>query len=375
MFDGRKRSTIPHIFPTQLIIPDPCIIYLDLNHWINLSKCISGHDDGKNYQTTYDACLDAVNSGRAIFPISIFTYLEILRNQHHDQRRYIRMVIEEISRYKTILPRDIIARLEFEQVLIEHELIDTHTVPAIDYINYGVASAFGQSLVPRIVDQNGSDVTSKTIRTHDLGAKGFTTALAHGLLQLERKVIDGPSNEVDDLELRQYGWQPEKALDTFDQKAKYENELKQTLDESTNDPNDGKNWRAGRLRDVVSAREFFVEMNDIFSEVLVRHALAKESVFDLSDTNSSVRKNRNITDSMPSFDAAITLKSSYHSDANFTWTRNDIFDIYAMSVSLPYCDIVATDKAVKSQIQKNKLDRLFRTKVIAKIQELPALLL
>ncbi len=48
---------------------------------------------------------------------------------------------------------------------------------------------------------------------------------------------------------------------------------------------------------------------------------------------------------MPSSLVAITLKTRYHADSNHRWTTNDIHDIDALAVAVPYCDAVFTDKA------------------------------
>jgi hypothetical protein len=46
---------------------------------------------------------------------------------------------------------------------------------------------------------------------------------------------------------------------------------------------------------------------------------------------------------MPSGDIAVTLLAEYHRDATFDWKRNHLFDIDALSVAVPYCDLIATD--------------------------------
>jgi hypothetical protein len=46
---------------------------------------------------------------------------------------------------------------------------------------------------------------------------------------------------------------------------------------------------------------------------------------------------------MPDTDVTAVLKTSRHRDATRTWTSNDMFDIDAPTVAVPYCDIVGTD--------------------------------
>ena len=74
---------------------------------------------------------------------------------------------------------------------------------------------------------------------------------------------------------------------------------------------------------------------------------------------------------MPSFDVSVTLKSSLHRDANHEWTNNDIFDIRALSLTIPYCDVVVTDNAMCSHVMRHNLPQRYATIVISKLTELP----
>ena len=63
MSEGRTRVDLPYTFPLNLRRPGTRLVYLDLNHWINLSKCISGHKDGPRYRTVFNACVTAASKG------------------------------------------------------------------------------------------------------------------------------------------------------------------------------------------------------------------------------------------------------------------------------------------------------------------------
>ena len=73
---------------------------------------------------------------------------------------------------------------------------------------------------------------------------------------------------------------------------------------------------------------------------------------------------------MPSFDVAVTLKTAYHRDATHRWTSNDIHDIDALGSTLPYCDIVVTDKAVASTAAQTGLSDRLNTVVLARVEDL-----
>jgi len=57
---------------------------------------------------------------------------------------------------------------------------------------------------------------------------------------------------------------------------------------------------------------------------------------------------------MPSFDVSVTLKTSYHQGPTRRWAANDIHDSDAVSSTIPYCDVVLTDRAVAAHAAANR---------------------
>ena len=83
---------------------------------------------------------------------------------------------------------------------------------------------------------------------------------------------------------------------------------------------------------------------------------------------------RRAFDSMPSFDVAVSLKVAYHRDPGHQWTVNDFPDIDALASTLPYCDIVVTDKAAASNAIRAGLGERLDTVILSRLADLPALL-
>jgi hypothetical protein len=50
--------------------------------------------------------------------------------------------------------------------------------------------------------------------------------------------------------------------------------------------------------------------------------------------------------SMTSTEVSIEIKTAWHGNRDKQWTANDIYDIDASSLAVPYCDIVVTEKRV-----------------------------
>ena len=187
---------------------------------------------------------------------------------------------------------------------------------------------------------------------------------------MTKMIIEGPANLSEEEELQANGWNPEALRAMYDDRVRLETHLVTEFDKDEASDSSSVNWRKGRLRDVVSARELFHEAIGTFRAVLNQQGLEFEDVFDMSGTSSALRHNRRVTDVIPTFDVAVTLKTSYHRNPDYLWKRNDIFDIDAMSTVLPYCEVVVTDKAMKSHIEQTKLARRLNTKVLTNLDDL-----
>lgn len=369
MSDGRDRVDLPYAVPSNLRLPTLRLIYLDLNHWINLSKCKAEHKDGQRYRVAFEACTAAVDEGSVQFPISLSTIMEINAIQSPQQRLWLRRTIEQLSRFGAVLPRAVTATLEFEQVLA-NELDGLHlrTAP-FDYVGTGVAWALGMRINPSVVDRNGRDITTEALPDLRPELRPFLDP-EFVSYTLTGMVIEGPSGPTEEADLRAHGWNPQALTEMMDKRALVESQFVKNLDDYIVADPSSVDWRKGRLRDIISARELILETNETFSAVLDQQKLTLDDVFDTSGTSSAVHHNRCITDAMPTFDVAVTLKASYHRNRNHSWTRNDIFDIDAMSTVLPYCDVVVIDKEMASHLGRTALAGRLGTKVLSSLDDL-----
>jgi hypothetical protein len=119
---------------------------------------------------------------------------------------------------------------------------------------------------------------------------------------------------------------------------------------------------------VVAAREILIEIHDPLSEGLAARGA------DLADVAPDPDAARHLFDGMPSFDVAVTLKTAYHRDPQHRWTVNDIHDIDALGSTVPYADIVVTDKAVAHHLNARGVANRCGTTVISRLADLPELL-
>ena len=367
---GSKLSSITDIshakgkgllWPTTLILParPPRLIYLDLNHWIELSKAHSGHKDGERHRDILRACLEAVSDNRAVFPLSQHIYAEIAKITSYRQRHDLREVIEQVCQYKVVTALSVVATHEIETVL--NQVVGPSPVPlnTTDYLDWGVDRAFGRVGDIRIRSASGEDVTEEFRRNYPQGPTAFDGIILDAQLELNRKAVEGPTPQEEPL-LRKQGWKPEVIVQASERSASAEREQAQRLD-------DDPNWRLGRIRDLITAREAIVEVGDIFAEGFARRGFGAVDQFFAANPDDL----RAVYSGMPSFNVAVTLKMSLHRDSNHRWTNNDIFDIRALALTIPYCDVVLTDRSMWSHVTRHKLPERYDTAVISRLTDLP----
>lgn len=346
-------------WPSTLRVPSrpPKLVYLDLNHWVSLAKAQRGHPDGDRFKDALAALCDAADRGAAVFPISDAIYSEITQIGQHRQRRDLREVIERVSGFMVITSRPIIATHEVESLLDERVGPSRDPINTMDYLDWGVARAFGMvgGFAIRSRD-SGADVTEEVRAKHPDGPEAFDRALWEAQLGLNRSVIDGPSPD-EEPEMRMLGWDPMPVIETARRRAEQEIEQVKRFDA---DPK----WRRRRIRDVVVAREVAIELNDALGRGLTDRGVTFNAAFPATDDPLRA------WDSMPSFDVAVTMKVAYHRDPLHRWKPNDVHDIDALGSTLPYCDIVVTDKAAASHAIRTGLAERFGTIVLSRLSDL-----
>jgi hypothetical protein len=182
-----------------------------------------------------------------------------------------------------------------------------------------------------------------------------------GALKLNRSVLDGPTSDEEEAEMRSRAWNPLAAFEVAERRAQQE------IDQVARF-NADPGWRKGRIRDVIAVREVAIELNDHLAKGLADRGVAFEEVF------TSPEMTRAAWDAMPSFDVAVTIKTEYHRDPNHTWRTNDIADIDALGSALPYCDVVLTDKAVVANARRTGLAERLGTTILSSLEGLPDVL-
>jgi hypothetical protein len=353
------RDTAPAlVWPPLLELPpdDVKLVYLDLNHWISFAQASTGHPNGTRFVDTLKACKAATSAGAAVFVLSATHYLELNKIKDPSQRQAIANVMEELTGFASLIDRVVVMSLELDAMLDPLAKAPSPW-PRIPVLGRGVRHCFGRASGVRIMGPDG-DATEE-VRAQ-MGAEKFDELVAQAELGLERSVLRGPADdEVENLRAR--GYKPETTIESGEKRAAQERQLTTILDA---DPA----ARHDRLRDVVATRELCVEFEDILPRVLVPRQLA------LRDVISDPESGRKFVRAMPGTEVSIELKKAWHSNRDKKWSANDIYDIDAMALAVPYCDIVVTEKACHHALTTAQLGERMHTALLRDLNELPSTL-
>ena len=348
-----------HLWPQTLRLPDPSLktIYLDLNHWIALAQVRAGRSDGSANHEVLEFCRQASEARSAVFPISLSTFMEVLKIKDRERRKSLRMMIEELSRYMVVAHRAVVAAHEMEALLDRQVGRNPTPIHTMEFLDWGVSRAMGRRGGFRVVSAAGEDVTEEVRQSFADGPEAFDKILEEANWELNRQLLEGPSMD-EESKLRQQGYNPEAILEDYEREAEAETELARRLD-------DEPKWRRGRLRDVVAAWEMEHKIDSIW-----QRGCRERGVGALSEAFPPGAASRRAFYSMPSFDASVTLRASIHKNSNHHWRNNHVHDIHALAVALPYCDVVITDREMVSHAERTGLAKRFNTRVLSRLSEL-----
>jgi hypothetical protein len=334
--------------------PGPLLVYLDLNHWIGLAKAAKGHREGFRYADALAACREAIAQEKAIFPLSGVHYMEVSKIERRARRSDLAAIMMELSRFNTLIGRAKLLDIEREAAIDAVALPRVFESEPWPYLAWGVMHCLGRTGALKL---GGSPETMQQI-PDDLVKR----IEAQAQLRFEYVSLAGPQNDTEQNELEQRGWEPAGSAKVAEERAQAERDQVKRFDED-----EDEHHRRKRLHDVVYAREVVTELEALNKSLESRPPLAKTLLASKEQFDAMLAL-------MPSLTVTIELKVGYHRNPQTKWTSNAIFDIDAMSVAVPYCDIVAADNQVRSVLRQAKLHETMDTDIISSPDQLVQLL-
>ncbi|WP_431042190.1 hypothetical protein ACQUSR_09895 [Streptomyces sp. P1-3] len=282
-------------------------------------------------------------------------YMEMAGIRDPSQRADIADVMEEVSGFTAILARSHIVRLEIEAALDRALSASSPHIADLKLLGHGVGHAMGMRRGLRFRSADG-DVTASVRDGWPGGPADFDAWLANARRDLERASLRGPT-DAEVPQLRAMGWDPTVARAIAEERAEVERQQATRLD---NEPR----WRRSRLRDVVQVRYLTIEIIDILTQALADRGNTIEQVF--TDREASM----SFAESMPSADVHVALMEAAHRNRDKSWEPNDIYDVDALSIAVPYCDLVVTERHACHVLRTARIPEGQQTEVVATPAEL-----
>jgi len=333
------------VWPPRLLRAQrpPAIVYLDLNHYINMAKVISRKPmDG--YADLLASARRAATDGRAVFALSATHLMEVTAIKDPRQRANIADVMAELSNFTYMLGRHLIEELEVEGSLAEllgPEVID---LKPVNLLGFGASYPFGE-VMSWSPNAEGSAALAR-IRAQ-AGSEAADRFLADFRREAELLLLHGGDS----------------GHPVGNWKAMLENRANREVGQAAlidADPN----YPIDKLRDIVSAGELLTELNEMVS---VRIAEAGRELRAVLPTNDVARA---FTDGMPSTRVAISMKTHYFKNSHNHWEVNDVHDIDALAVAVAYCDAVYSDKKAMHAVRSSPELGVFNTFLPRKPREM-----
>jgi hypothetical protein len=312
------------------------LLYLDINHYIELARVAGGKSTPAGYERLFHEVKRAVTQERVVVVLSSEHPYEMLGIKDPKQRAAVAAVMEEVAKFRYLLGGPELAQLEFEAGIAAGL---QERLPEIPYplVRQTALWAHGRKGGLTVRDSAGNDVTEQA--RQEVGPGKFDRMVRWGEFELERLILRGPTDEeLPDLIAR--GWDGPSALASRESRLAFEQDTSRVLAENPK-------WRRGRLRDLISGREFVHEWLDMMGRVQLERA--SRGLPPIPDGRMHV-----VMAGMPKVQVAISMKTRYHRNPEHEWSVNDITDIDAMSVAFAYCDCLLTDNAARANLEAAK---------------------
>ncbi|MFE1575394.1 hypothetical protein [Streptomyces fradiae] len=343
------------------------IVYLDQNKWVELLKAEKNGADSPALAAAI-ALREAVDSGIAVVPLSAAHYLETWHRSNWESRHALARLMRAISQFSTLAPIQRVQRWEIDIALTEYlgfEVGRENPKPVRGQVlGRGVDHAFA-SLTGRL--RLVSNVAKEGVpEGEELDPEPKLLGLLEQLRALPGDVYEWWSlagNENDSM--IHADWETRGQHRIGDSYAEQERQLSNHLTTNKN--------KKQKLDDLIAAQEL-AEISEHIHEATEEFRIGTLNVYGRLVEMGGPEAVKEFLLAMPSAAVKYEARRLKHRNSQWPWQQHDQIDLAALSVALPYADIVVTERQWTHLLKVAKLDRRFGTRVISRLGELPGLL-
>lgn len=320
-------------------------VYLDQNKWIDLAKARAGRKEQARFVEVLQAAQEAVRAGDASFPLTAQHYYETSNRGARESREHLAATMLGLSQGDAIAPPQVVVPYEIEVALIKQLQLPNDLPPAVQVFGKGANHVFNTDMFTYEAPDE--------YEGRPLPAELQAMVAVAGSTMMEFAVLAGPpSSETTRLALSEH------MRLTGSKFARGQQELRDRV----------ADMRHGRLEDAMTATAI-VDILDPLAAVCTRLGVDPGRLFAGGAEVLSP-----LVYAIPSRWVEREMRRQRHTNPQKQWEGNDLNDVMALSVAVPYCDVVVTERQWAHFANVAKLDQRFKTKVIRDLRELPELL-
>jgi hypothetical protein len=320
-------------------------VYLDQNKWIDLAKARAGRKEKAHLVEVLQAAHEAVRAGDASFPLSAQHYYETLHRGDRESREHLAGTMLSLSQGHAIASAQVVVPYEIEVARFKQQQLPNDLPPAVQIFGEGANHVFNTEMFTYEAPDE--------FEGHPLPAELQAVATVIGSTVMEFGILAGsPSSEKTRLALSEH------MRLTGSMFACGQQELRDRVAE----------LGRGRLEDVMTA----TAIADIHGPLLAVCARLGVDPGRLLAAGAEVLGP--LVGAIPSRWVEREMRRLRHANPQKRWEGNDLNDVMALSIAVPYCDVVVTERQWVNFADRAELGRRFNTAVINDLPKLPALL-
>lgn len=316
------------------------IIYLDQWVYIELLRSYKGLPSSyPKYAKICQGLIESSNDGTNKFPFSLAHLQETLKRNKLSSRKELFKFMFDLSKFYTIRPWIQVIDSEVRNAILKSLGLKTKNL--LDCV-------FGDELVHCI----GGIIEFESIDPN----KEVPDEIK------EKIIIDVFRNS----ELISDIFSKDKNIEHVDSFIQENNELTQRLEGLRKN---GYYHPDKKMRKTISDERFFI---DIIRDSIIKAA----TEFNLDSQKytqqilSSRESTTNFLKSVPTAYVFHVLSEACDLNLGRSSKPNDFWDIAALAISVPYCDVVLTERESAKILNKNKIGELYNTKILHKIEDI-----
>ena len=320
--------------------------YLDQNHWIELLKAEQKHPSGVALGPILEE-LRARRGVSAFFPVSSAHIVEMHKIANSSKRSSLGRLMFELSQGRTLLSHQALLPMEFDCALQSAFGIPRNCRSA-PIFGFGLSHAFGFPPPQLYQPPAGVDLPEAVLEGIELARR----------LMIERAMFVDPRDSGDAAQFvaEARAGHSERA-GAWVEAVEEERRLLETL-----------GYDRGPRLELALAGRILAEMPGLF-EAMDLAGIGPNQTESLGREGWLA-----LLKSMPSSLVTLEMRRFIQSQSDRKWHPNDLPDLAALTIAIPYCDIVVTEKQWAHMAHSRGIAERFGTTVLSDLQELPAAL-